>query len=176
MTPEQESFAVCEIRRRKIGAEGIAEAGVFVPVADVRRRYPVGTAEQIKKAAKPAFDIVHRSAASGAFSQGDGFSAVALANCQNAPRDIIERFVPADSLPAGIGIALWPRAFERIIEPIGMVNQLRRGFAFDAHNAAVGMIVIGIEPDDSAVLDGRDGGAVGRAQRAVAAYSAGGLS
>ena len=115
MAPEQESFAVFEIRGRQIGTEGIAEAGVFVPIANVRRRHPIGTADQIKQSPKPAFDIVHRCAAFGAFSKRDGFSAVALANFQNAPRDIIECFIPANALPSGIGIAFGPRAFEWII-------------------------------------------------------------
>jgi hypothetical protein len=53
-----------------------------------------------------------------------------------------------------------------------MVNQLGRGLAFDADDAAIGVIVIGIESDDSAVLNGSDSGAVRRAQRAVAAHCA----
>ncbi len=37
MTPEQEGFAVREVGSWDISSEGIAEAGVFVPVADVWR-------------------------------------------------------------------------------------------------------------------------------------------
>jgi hypothetical protein len=44
-----------------------------------------------------------------------------------------------------------------------MVNQLWRGLALDADNAAVGVVVIGLESDDTAVLDGSDGGAMRRA-------------
>ena len=51
-----------------------------------------------------------------------------------------------------------------------MIDKLRRGFAFDAHDPAVGMIVIGIELRHPAVLDGGDGGAVGGAKGAVAAH------
>ena len=57
-----------------------------------------------------------------------------------------------------------------MIESIGMINQLRGGLAFDADDAAIGVIVIGIESDDSAVFHRSDSGAVRRAQRAVAAY------
>ena len=40
----------------------------------------------------------------------------------------------------GIAIAFRSRAFERVVEPIGMIDELRRGFAFDAENPAVRMI------------------------------------
>jgi len=80
VAPEQERFAVRQIGRRDSRAEGVAEARVFVPVANVSGRHPVGTAEQIKKSAEPALDVVHRCAAFSAFAQRDRFGAVALAN------------------------------------------------------------------------------------------------
>ena len=52
-----------------------------------------------------------------------------------------------------------------------MIDQLRRDFPFDTHNAAVGMIGVGIEPRYTSIFDGRDGGAVRGAERAVAAKS-----
>ena len=85
-------------------------------------------------------------------------------------RDVVQRFIPTDALPSGIGVGFGPRALERIIQALRVIDKFRRGFAFDAHDAAVGMIVIGIEGDDPAVLDGGDGGAVGGAERAVAAH------
>jgi hypothetical protein len=50
-----------------------------------------------------------------------------------------------------------------------MVEKLRRRFAFDAHDAAVRMVRVGIEADDAAVFDGRDRRAMRRAQSAIAA-------
>ena len=94
----------------------------------------------------------------------------------NAPGDVIEGFVPRDALPSRIRIAFGPGASEWIIEPVLIVDQLRRGFTFDAYHAAVGMIMIRIEPSHAAVLDGRDRRAVRRAERAVAADCVGPLS
>src|SRR5262245_56604884 len=54
-------------------------------------------------------------------------------------------------------------------ETIGMMDQFRRGFPFDAHDTAVGMIVIRIQLRYSAVLDGSDGRAMRGAEGAVAA-------
>ena len=57
-------------------------------------------------------------------------------------RNIIEGFVPRDALPSRIRSAFGPRASEWIIEPVLIVDKLRRGFTFDAYHAAVGMIMI----------------------------------
>jgi hypothetical protein len=41
-----------------------------------------------------------------------------------------------------------------------VIDEFRGGLAFDADDAAIGMIVVGIEARHPAVLDGGDGGAV----------------
>jgi hypothetical protein len=51
-----------------------------------------------------------------------------------------------------------------------MIHQLRRSLALDAYDAAIGVIMIGIEPDDSPALDSCNGGAMRRAKRTVAAH------
>ncbi len=159
-----------EIRRLDRRAEGKTKAGVFVPVANMGGRNPVRTAVEIEKSAKPALDIVHRGAALGSLAERHRFGAVLLADRQQFSRDVVEGFVPADPLPPRIGVGLGPGALERIVQAVRMINQLRRGFAFDAHDAAVGMIVIRLKLGHPAVLDGGDGGAVGGAEGAVAAH------
>ena len=57
-------------------------------------------------------------------------------------------------------------------EPVLVVDQLRRGFTFDAYHAAVGMIMIRIESNHAAILDRRDRRAVCRAQGAITANRA----
>ena len=84
--------------------------------------------------------------------------------------------VPRDALPSRIRSAFGAGASEWIIEPVLIVDQLRRGFTFDAYHAAVGMIVIRIEPNDPAILDRRNRRAMRRAERAVAADCVGTLS
>ena len=74
-----------------------------------------------------------------------------------------------------MGISFWPGAFERIIQAIRMVDEFRRSLALDAHDSAVGMIEIRIEPSYSAILDDGDGGAVCGTKRAVSADSAHGI-
>ena len=67
-----------EIRRREISAEGKAEAGVLVPVADVRCGDPIGAAEQTQETAEPAFDIVNGRAAFCSFGKGERLRAVSF--------------------------------------------------------------------------------------------------
>jgi len=84
---------VLEVRRRQVGAKGVAESGVFVPVANMRRRHPIRTADQIEQAPQPALHVIDRSAAFGTFGERDGFSAITLADFENASRDVIQSFV-----------------------------------------------------------------------------------
>ena len=51
----------------------------------------------------------------------------------------IKRFVPTDTLPARIGIAFRSRALEGVEQPVGMVDELRRGPPFGAECFAGGM-------------------------------------
>src|SRR6185295_6921320 len=113
MAPKEKCLAVCDIGRLDGCAEGKTETGVFVPVADMGGRNPVGTTVEIEEAAKPALDIVDRCAALGAFPQRHGFGAILVADRQQFLRDVVKRFVPTDALPAGIGIAFGSGAFER---------------------------------------------------------------
>src|SRR4029077_10751471 len=59
---------------------------------------------------------------------------------------------------------------KRVIQPLGMVDELRRCFPLDAYDAAIGMIEIGIETDHPAIFHGGDRGTVSSAKRAVTAH------
>lgn len=173
MPPEQKGVAVGHVRRGDFNAERIAEAGIFVPVTDVGGGYPVGAAEAIEKTRQPAFGIRDGRSAAGAFGQRDGARTIAFANGIQPPRDVVQRLVPTNPLPSRIGIALGTCPLQRKIEPNGMVHQLGRGFAPDAKNTAVRMIVVCIETNDSSIRDGCDRRAVRRAEGAIAAHAMG---
>src|SRR5215468_8595650 len=173
MPPEQKGVAVGHVGCGDFNAERISEAGIFVPVTDVGRRYPVGTAKTVEKPRQPALRVGDGCSAAGAFGQSNGARTVALPNSIQSPRDIIQRLVPSDPLPSRIGVALGACPLQRKIEPIGMIHQLRRCFALDTENTAVGMIMVCIETDDFSIRDGCDGRAVGGAESAIAAHSMG---
>ena len=80
MAPQEKRFAMRDIRRLDRRAEGKTEAGVFVPVAHMGGRNPVGAAVEIEKAAEPALDIVHRRAALGALAERHRLGAMLFAD------------------------------------------------------------------------------------------------
>src|SRR5580765_4543502 len=173
MAPEQKRPAVGHIGRGDFYAEGIGEAGVFMPVAHVRRRYPIGTAETVEKARQPSFRVGNRRASSGPFCERDGASSVTVSNGNKFLSDFAQRLIPTDALPTGIAIAFRSRALERVVEPIGMIDELRRGFAFDAENPTVRMIRVTNKPSHFPRFYRRDGGTMRRAQGAIAAHRIG---
>src|SRR4029077_2043377 len=167
MAPEQKGVAVRQVGRRKFYPERVSEAGVLVPITDVSCRDPVGTSKAVEKARQPALRIGYRSSAPRPFRQRHGARTISFADAIQPPRDVVQRFLPTDSLPSGIGIVLRTRALQRKIEPVGMIHQLRRRLALDTKNAAVGVIGICIEPHHFPVRYDCDGGTVRRAKRTV---------
>src|SRR5262245_32479528 len=138
MPPEQKGVAVGHVGCGDFNAERVTEAGILVPVTDVGRGYPVGTAETVKKPPQPALCVRDGCSAAGALGQRNGARTVALPNSIQSPRDIIQRLVPTDPLPSRIGIALGVCPVQRKIEPIVMILQVGRCFVLYAiHNAVV---------------------------------------
>src|SRR5712692_8656707 len=80
----------------------------------------------------------------------------------------LERLVPADPLPARVGITLRARPFERIEQPVGVVDQLRRGSSLGAQRLAGWVRWIRLQSDETAVLDDGDRATPRGTQRAVA--------
>src|SRR4030095_13303168 len=134
VTPEQKGVAVRQIGRRKFYPESISEAGVLVPITDVSCRDPVGTSKAVDKTRQPALRIGDRSSAPCALCQRHGARTISFADEIQLLRDVVQRFFPTDSLPTGIGIVLRTRALQRKIEPVRMINQLRRRLDFDVKN------------------------------------------
>src|SRR4030095_4731796 len=71
MSPEQEKVTVRDVGRRNLNPKRVSKPGVFVPVADGSREYPIGTAEKIEKAGQPPFGIGDRGAAGCALGKCD---------------------------------------------------------------------------------------------------------
>ena len=168
--PQEEGAAVKHVRGRLRHAEGVAEHRVPVPVADVGGGNRVGASDTVEQARRPLIDVVRRGAAGGPPGHGDGLGAVAFPDAEQAGRDVVQRLVPADPLPARILGALGVGSAQRIVQAFAVVDQFRGSLALDTDGAAVGMIVVRIEPRHPPILHRRDGGAVGRAEHTVTPY------
>ena len=64
----------------------------------------------------------------------------------------VECLVPADPLPAGIGITLRVGPPQRVGQPLGMVDEFRRGAALGAQRLAGRVFWIGFEAGEAAIL------------------------
>src|SRR5262249_24717721 len=122
MPPEQKGVAVGHVGCGDFNAERVTEAGILVPVTDVGRGYPVGTAETVEKPRQPALRVRDGCSAAGAFGQPTGPSTVPPPNSITSPPDITQRLVPTDPLPSRMGVALGACPLQRKIEPIGMIH------------------------------------------------------
>src|SRR6266849_4518511 len=80
----------------------------------------------------------------------------------------LERLVPADPLPARVGIALRARPFEWVEQPVGVVDQLRRRSPLGAQRLAGWVRWIRLQGNETAVLDAGDRATPRDTQRAVA--------
>src|SRR5690606_2625593 len=78
-----------------------------------------------------------------------------------------QRLVPADALPAGVGIAFGPCALAGVEQALLVVDQLGRRAALGADGLARRMQRIGLEGHEAAVLDNGGGATAGDTQGAV---------
>lgn len=170
MAPEQHAAGVGEIQGGHADAEGIGAGVILVPVAELRGVDPVRTAEGVDQPLDPENAVGESGGAGRRHREGDALGAALVAQAAELAGGCRQRLVPADALPARIGIALGPRALHRIEQTIAAVDQLRRRPALDAKRAAGGMLRIRLDLDQAAVLHCRDAAAARAAERAVAAY------
>src|SRR5262245_17534538 len=94
---------------------------------------------------------------------------------RNAPHsggDLVERYVPGDLLPTGIGVTLRTTAPQRARQSVLAINQLRRSPAFGADSGAGRVFRIRVQPREAPAFDRRDGAAAGNAEAAEASHSA----
>src|SRR5215510_9940334 len=67
----KKGVAVGHVGCGDFNAERVTEAGIFVPVTDVGRGYPAGTAKTVKKPRQPALRVRDGCSAAGAFGQSN---------------------------------------------------------------------------------------------------------
>ncbi len=170
VAPEQDAAGIGEVGRRHAHAEGIGAGVILVPVAELGAVDPVRAAEGVDEALDPENAVGERGGAGGRHREGDALGAALVAEASELAGRCGQRLVPADALPPRIGVALGPRALQGIEEAVAAVDQLRRRAALDAERAAGGMVGIGLDLDQPAVLHRRDAAATRAAERAVAAH------
>ena len=168
--PQHDAAAAGEVRHRQaINPERVScGAGVARPLTEVGGADEVGGAEVGGQTSEPRFGFVEAGASLGPLAEHHGLGPVGSAYLPELFRDQAERLIPGDPLPAGVRVRLRSRATERIINPVGVVEELRHCVALGAHRPAVGMCRVRLEREHAVSRDCRDRWAVHRAQSAVA--------
>jgi hypothetical protein len=145
------------------------ERGAVVagPVADVGGRDGVGRPEVIGQPVHPGLGLAESGGAAGATAEGDSLGAGRGADLVELAGDECERLVPGAALPAGIGVRLGAGAAERIVDPVGVIVELRRGAPLAADGAAERMGAIRFEREHARALNVDERGAGDLTEAAV---------
>ena len=168
VSPQQDAGGALEVRVRNSGSIRVAGAVVLVPTADVPGGNRIGTAEQAGEADQPRLVLRRRAAPGRPAVEENRLRAVAVAETSQPLDDLVHGLVPTHPGPARVGIALGSRAPQRIAQPLRVVHQLGRRLPLDA-DAPVGMVRVGLQPNEAPVLDGRHDAAAGLAHGAIGA-------
>ena len=137
--PEQNAAGILQIRHTvggKPDPKRILVGQVTTPTAKLHRNGMIGAAKCPSQATDPVHRIRQRGGGGRGVVEGDGFGTILVRQLRQFFRHRVECFIPTDPLPTGIGIALRPRPFHRVKQPVGMIDKLRRNPSFDAERLA----------------------------------------
>src|SRR5262245_61306869 len=103
-----------------------------------------------------------------ALAEGDGLRSVRLSDAPQCGGRFVERRLPGDLLPAGIGVALRMSPAQRSRQTLRAIDKFRCGTAFGAQGGSGGVVWIRLKPGKAPVCEGGDSAAAGNAEAAKA--------
>ena len=169
--PPQHQAARCgKLGHADIRTECQLRREIAMPVADMRGPYGVRAAERIGQAENPLHAIRHRRAARRGDAECHGLGAILPGDLAHRRGRGVQRLVPADALPAGIGAAFGIAALERGENPVRVLQQVNRRIGLAAQVLARGMGGVGRNRRQLAALHRIDAATAGNAQRTVGRY------
>ena len=161
VAPEQDAGGVLEIRHRAsrdaiADAERVTGRKDATPAAQLHRSAQVRAAEGAHQPLNPDRRIRDGGRRPGDLAEHHALRTVALRDLPEPRRRHLQRLVPADPLPARVGIALRACPFQWIEQPIRMVDKFRRRPPLRAERLAGRMRRIRFQGDKAAVFDAGD--------------------
>ena len=168
VSPQQRASGVLPVRSADVHAVGVGGGDILVPVADLGAVAVVRAAERMHQTLHPLDGVRHRGPARGGDGECDGLGAGLGREPSHLAGDGVERLVPRDPDPSGIGIALGTGALHRMEDAVRALDLLGRGLSLRAERAAGRVRRIALDSDEPAVADHRDAAAPRSAQRAPA--------
>ena len=125
VAPQQDAAGLLVIRRADAGAGGEGAGELAVPGADLLRVAVVRRAEGVDQPVDPRLRIGNRGPGAGRDGKGHRLGAALGGDPAHRGGRLVERLIPGDPLPSGIGVALRPGAPQRIKQPVGRLDQRR---------------------------------------------------
>ena len=176
VAPQDQASAVGDVRhgaraaadRDAADAERVLRGKAAPPAAHVDAAVEVRRAERIPQPLHEGRRIADRRGRTGRDAESNRPCPMLRLDPLHGRGGEVERFVPRDRLPAGIGVALGARAAQRTGQPLRVIDQLGCGAALGADRLPGRMRGIGIEPGEAPVLHRGDGAATRDAQGAMA--------
>ena len=172
MAPEEHAAGGVEVRGPDPCAEGVAGGVVLVPVADLGAVHVVRAAERAHEPLEPGERVGDGGSARGRDRERDPFRPVLLRDAPQVRGREVQRLVPADPDPAGVGVALGAGALEWMQHPVGAVDEVGGGLPLRAERAPGGMVGVPLDGGQAPVPHHRDAPAARTAKRAPAGDAA----
>jgi len=139
-----------------------------MPAAKLDCEAHVRSAKGAHESPDPGERVRHGGSGRRGDTEGDALRAELVRQPAHGDRREVERFIPADPLPARIGISLRASALQWIEDPVGTVDQLRRGATLCAQRLAGRVRRVWLQGDETVAFHDSDRAAMRPTQRAVA--------
>jgi len=176
VAPQDQNAAVLDVRHGTAtgacadaaDAVGVAGGKGAAPAADIQGDCRVRGAEGVRQPTNETGGIRDRRGGGRRQGEGDRLWPVALGDPAHRGGGQVQGLVPADPLPAGVGVPFRAGAAQWMGQPLRMIDELRCCPALGAQRLARRVCGIRFETREAAVLDRRDAAASGDAQPAIA--------
>ena len=172
VAPEEHAAGGVEVRGPDPRTEGVAGGVVLVPVADLGAVDVVRAAERAHEPLEPGERVGDGGPARGRDRERHPFRPVLLGDAPQVRGREVQRLVPADPDPAGVGVSLGAGALERVEHPVGAVDEVGGGLPLRAERAPGGMVGAPLDGGQAPVPHHRNAPAARAAEGAPAGDAA----
>jgi hypothetical protein len=174
VSPQDQNAAVLDIRHSARTADadtadpvGVARGKASTPAAQIEGNTCVRRTECVGKAPDEDGRVRDRRRGWGRQCDCDRLRSIPRRASAHRISGQVERFVPADPLPAGIGITLRAGTAQRMGQPLAMIDQFGGRTPFSTKCLAGRMSRIRIEAGKTVAFDDRNRAASGNAKCAI---------
>jgi hypothetical protein len=153
MSPEQNAAGSGVVGHADAGPCGELAAILPMPGANLPGVAIVWGAEGIDQSVDPRLSVGYCGAGTRSHGECDGFGSALSCDLSQYSGGFVQRFVPRNASPTRIWITLWSRAPHRVKQPVGRIDQSRRGSTLGTQRFAGWVAGVGLDCDEASVLN-----------------------